>query len=100
MYLPWATDQDEELMLRRLRSGQLRALVLDAPWVQYTTALCSDLFITGETVLPVNLGFAFPGDTPDSYLAAFDSALAALDDDGVMDRLQRRFIRPPNTCHT
>ncbi|GFH17095.1 hypothetical protein HaLaN_13649, partial [Haematococcus lacustris] len=67
--------------------------------VQYTTALSCDLFITGDTVLPVDLGFAFPNDVPDSYLAAFDSALAALDDSGVMNSLQRQFIRPRSTCH-
>ncbi|GFH06439.1 uncharacterized protein HaLaN_01070, partial [Haematococcus lacustris] len=65
----------------------------------YTTALSCDLFITGDTVLPVDLGFAFPNDVPDSYLAAFDSALAALDDSGVMNSLQRQFIRPRSTCH-
>ncbi len=42
-------------MLRMLRSGAIKALVLDSPWVQWTAAANCDLFIVGDMVLPVNL---------------------------------------------
>ncbi len=61
--LPGVCAQDEASMLQKLRSREITALVLDKPFVEYQAAVSCDLYIVGETVLPVNLGFAFPPDT-------------------------------------
>lgn len=61
--LPWNSAEDEAKMLSLLRSGELTALILDKPFVQYQAASTCDLHVVGDTVLPVNLGFAFPPST-------------------------------------
>lgn len=50
-------------MLTKLRSGELTALIFDAPFVEYSAAASCDLYVIGELVLPVNLAFALPSTT-------------------------------------
>jgi hypothetical protein len=50
-------------MLQLLRSGQISALILDAPFVEYQAAVSCDLYLVGDIVLPNSLAFAFPPDT-------------------------------------
>ncbi len=53
--MPWSTTADEAQMMSMLRSGEIQALVLDSPWVQYTAASNCDMFVVGDMVLPVDL---------------------------------------------
>ncbi len=53
--LPLSNAADEANLLRTLRAGEVKAIVLDAPWVKFTAAAHCDLFIVGDMVLPVNL---------------------------------------------
>ncbi|KAJ9519394.1 hypothetical protein QJQ45_023030, partial [Haematococcus lacustris] len=61
--LPWNNAEDEEVMKEALRSGQVSALALDAPFVEYNVAQSCNFFTVGDIVLPVNLAYAFPPDT-------------------------------------
>jgi hypothetical protein len=54
-YYRWANEREESQMISDLRQGIIRALVLDSPWVKYTTSENCDLFTTGDLVLPAHL---------------------------------------------
>eukprot|EP00951_Prasinocladus_malaysianus_P030577 scaffold288647_cov47-Prasinocladus_malaysianus.AAC.1 len=48
--LPWDTDEDEDEMIRLLRDGEIDALVLDLPFLQYMAGIDPEcnLFVVGE----------------------------------------------------
>lgn len=58
-------------MLTLLRSGQIAALVMDKPFAEYQAAVSCDLYVVGDPVLPVNLGFAFPPSTSKVRIKSF-----------------------------
>ncbi len=46
-------------------------------------SITCDLYSIGDTILPVNLAFAFPPETPDDYIVKIDVSLSHLEDTGV-----------------
>jgi len=94
----WANQPDEDIMMAQLRSGYVDALVLDAPWVEFMIGTQCDMYSVGDLVLPVDMGFAYASNTPDSDLAVLDGALARLDDSGIMAQLDRDIIRSGQMC--
>lgn len=96
--LPWNSAEDEANMLRMLRSAEISALILDAPFVEYQVASSCDLYEVGDTLLPVNLAFTFPPDVNLDYIQLFSYGLTALQEAGTTDDLKTNFIKPSGGC--
>ncbi|KAG1677491.1 hypothetical protein FOA52_001947 [Chlamydomonas sp. UWO 241] len=94
----WDSDADGDLMVQALLRGDVKALILDAPFVDFQTAASCDLVKVGETVLPNSLSFVLPAGTPQGYVVSFDAVLQALDGRGVLDKLFDRYFTPPDNC--
>ncbi|KAL6749832.1 hypothetical protein V8C86DRAFT_2832108 [Haematococcus lacustris] len=96
--LPWNNAEDEEVMKEALRSGQVSAMALDAPFVEYNVAQSCNFFTVGDIVLPVNLAYAFPPDTMLDHVEYFNQALTVMSETGTMEALQQQFITPEGGC--
>jgi hypothetical protein len=67
-------------MLDNLRKGSYKALVLDAPVVDYTVAANEqcDLYSVGESFETFNLAIGFAHDTPNSLIKSISAAILDL----------------------
>ncbi|PSC71642.1 glutamate receptor [Micractinium conductrix] len=80
----WDTAADEEAMLQALKSGQVKALVLDAGLMDYVSAIDCEV------------AAAFPsGFNDSSLLTKYNEALVALEDSGEDEQLLNQYVTPP-----
>ena len=67
-------------MLDNLREGTYKALVLDAPVIDYTVATNAqcDLYSVGDSFETFNLAIGFPPDAPNSIITPISAAILDL----------------------
>ena len=83
-------DEDTQKMLDNLRSGRYKALLLDAPVLEYiaaTNPLC-DLYVVGDSFETFNLALEFPADFDDALIARMSAAILKFQVKGVQRELK------------
>ncbi|KAK9804717.1 hypothetical protein WJX72_001753 [[Myrmecia] bisecta] len=94
--LPWDNDADQQALFDTLRSGEIHALILDSPVLEYTQSQQCDIHVVGQEFNTFNLALAFPPNTPVATIVRFSFSLVELQQDGgLMDDLQSKYINNP-----
>ncbi|GAX84113.1 hypothetical protein CEUSTIGMA_g11536.t1 [Chlamydomonas eustigma] len=96
--IPWDSLADEQNILKLLRTGQLDAILFDAPFVDYQTSVNCDMYEVGPLFLPTPYTFLFPYDTPDNYIQLFNNVLSTLVKDGTTLQLKSAYITNAEKC--
>jgi ABC-type amino acid transport substrate-binding protein len=73
-------DEDTEKMLDNLRTGKYKALLLDAPVLEYIAATnpACDLYVVGDSFETFNLALEFPADFDDGLIGRMSAAILKL----------------------
>ncbi|GAX84115.1 hypothetical protein CEUSTIGMA_g11538.t1 [Chlamydomonas eustigma] len=96
--LQWQSQNDDKQMLDMLRHGEIAALVIDASFVRYYTAMDCHFVQVGGILLPNDVGFVFPSETSATTIIAFNNALSQLAENGALAQLQEQYLSVPNSC--
>ncbi|CAD7701751.1 unnamed protein product [Ostreobium quekettii] len=99
--LPVIAEQNQDYqakMVEDLRAGVFRAVVMDEPWVSFTsnTEGC-DLKKLSQTIEPFDYAFAFPKTANDSFVQLVSTQVLALQEEGVMETLAIEHINIPRS---
>lgn len=84
-------DEDKDLMMDRLVSGDFHALLYDDPWIRYQANRNCSVIPFVEKVLEFDYAFALPRRLKEAK-KDISSALLLLQETGVMESLDHKFV--------
>jgi ABC-type amino acid transport substrate-binding protein len=93
---PWDTAADEEAMFDALKTGSVKALVLDTPLMEYIAATDCEVSVVGSSFEAFEQAVAFPkGFNNTALLNRYNEVLVILSDSGEDEQLAATYITPP-----
>lgn len=100
---PWDNTADEEAMFEALKSGAIRALVLDSALLDYVAATDCDISVVGSSFEQYEQAIAFPkgfNETNNALMNKIDEVLIQLYDNGADESIAATYVTPPASVCT